>query len=127
VERISRRQTTRFRLKVPFWIRLPKSPETPARLVKASNISGTGLYFISDLPLQIGTPVEVTLRMPEVVVGKHAREWCCRGKVVRVKPRRFPGRKPGIGVVFHYYEVLKHGIPAFLWQALAAGAHESAR
>jgi hypothetical protein len=127
MERMGRRQTARFELKVPFWICLPKSPETPARLVEASNISATGLYFVTDLPLQVGTPVEVSLRMPEVVVGKQSREWCCRGQVVRVKPGALPDGQPGIGVEFQYYEVLKNGIPNPLAQAVAAGAHRRPR
>lgn len=127
MERMGRRQTVRFQLSVPFWIRLPKSPDTPARLVEASNISATGLYFVTDLPLQVGTPVEITLRMPEVVVGKQSREWRCRGQVVRVKLGRLPDGKPGIGVEFQYYEVLKNGIPNMLSQAVAAGAYRTAR
>jgi hypothetical protein len=122
MERLDRRQTARFKLKIPFWIRLPKSPETPACLAKASNISGTGLYFVADPPLQgalqgalqVGTPVEMTLRMPEVVVGKHSREWRCRGRVVRVKPNRLRGVNWGVGVEFQYYDVLKNGIPRML-------------
>ena len=117
MERMGRRQTTRFELRVPFWIRLPKSPETPARLVEASNISGTGLYFVTDLPLQVGTPVEMSLRMPEVVVGKEGRERCCHGKVVRVKPGELRGGEPGIAVEFQYYEVLKKGILSILSKA----------
>jgi hypothetical protein len=126
MERMRHRQTARFDLSVPFWIQLPNSPETPAQLVEASNISGTGLYFVTDLVLQVGTPVDVSLLMPEVVIGAKSREWCCRGRVARVVPGELPDGKPGIGVEFQYYEVVKNGVPNELAQPVAIGSHRTA-
>jgi hypothetical protein len=31
----------------------------------STNISSTGLYFASATPLEVGTPIEILLRMPE--------------------------------------------------------------
>ena len=105
MDRMRRRQTTRFQLTVPFWLRLSKSPETLQRLEATSNISGTGLYFVTELPLEVGTPVDISLRMPEIVAGKLSRDWFCRGTVVRLG--KLPGWKSGISVEFQFYEVVK--------------------
>jgi hypothetical protein len=126
MERMGHRQSARFDLNVPFWIQLPNSPETPAQLVEASNISATGLYFVTDLVLQVGTAVDISLLMPEVVVGKQLREWCCRGRVARVAPGELPDGKPGIGVEFQYYEVLKSENPNELAQPVAIGPYRTA-
>jgi hypothetical protein len=117
------RQTTRFQLGVPFCLRLPESPATPERWEETSNISGTGLYFVTDLALRVGTLADVNLRMPEIVAGKQSREWFCRGKVVRVKPGKLPGAKAGIGVEFQYYEVPPSGTSNLVSEPLGAKAH----
>jgi hypothetical protein len=54
----------------------------------------------------MGTPLEISLHMPERVKGKPACEWCCWGRVVRVQQRDEQHAKPGAAVVFHYYEVV---------------------
>ncbi len=101
-----RRHTPRFDLRIPLSIQPLDSSGTPTKQVVSSNISSRGVYFATDLPLRVGTPLQMTLRMPEEVVGKPSREWCCSGRVVRVHPNGSSHDKLGIGVVIDWYEVL---------------------
>jgi hypothetical protein len=102
-----RRYTPRLKLSIPMKIRNPGSAEEPARLVESSNISARGVSFLSDLPLRVGMPVQVTLTMPEEVAGKPSPEWCCQGRVVHIDSADSPQEKPRIGVELQYYEVNK--------------------
>ncbi|MFI5091929.1 MAG: PilZ domain-containing protein [Candidatus Acidiferrales bacterium] len=101
-----RRQRARFDMEIPLSIRTLEIPRTRARTGKTKNISATGLYLASDLPLEVGAPLEISLLMPEQVTGKPACEWCCRGRVVRVQPPDERHENPGAAVEFHYYEVV---------------------
>jgi len=102
-----RRHTPRLQLRIPLKIRPLNSSETPARIVESSNISARGVSFLSELPLAVGTPVQVTLTMPEEVSGRPCPEWCCQGRVVHIDPADSESGKPRIGVEIHCYEVTK--------------------
>jgi hypothetical protein len=67
-----RRQCTRFDLEILLTIRTLELPRTRARIGITENISATGLYLGSDLPFEMGAPLEISLRMPEQVTGKPA-------------------------------------------------------
>lgn len=106
MNRDDRRRATRFEMEIPLWVRVPQSPELQERLaVSTKNISMIGLCFATDLPLVVGMLVEIILKMPEKVIGKPAREWCCKGRVVRVQPMDPFQAKRSVGVEFHYYEL----------------------
>jgi PilZ domain len=100
------RQSPRFSLHVPLWIRPIATPQSASQHAQTSDISRSGLSIVSDLPLPIGTPVELLLKMPREVIGEPAHEWCCRGRVVRVGEPDPVRRTRTIGVKFQYYEVL---------------------
>jgi hypothetical protein len=104
--RNDRRRTARFDMEIPLAIRTVGSPDEPARMALSSNISASGLYVATDLPLKKDAPVEISMRMPEQVTGKPAREWRCVGRVVRVEPFDLRHAKPCVGVEFQYYEVI---------------------
>lgn len=101
-----RRQRTRFDMEIPISIRMLQIPRTQAHTGVTANISATGLYLASELPLEVGTPLEISLLMPERVTGKPACEWRCRGRVVRVQPPGDRDKNLGVAVVFQYYEVV---------------------
>jgi hypothetical protein len=101
-----RRQRTRFDMEILLSIQTLEIPRTRARTGTTENISATGLFLASDLPFEMGAPLEISLCMPEQVTGKPACEWCCRGRVVRVQPRDECHEKPGAAVEFQYYEVI---------------------
>jgi len=105
-----RRQRTRFDLKIPLFIRPLKAPRTEEHAGVTENISATGLFLASDLALEVGAPLEISLQMPERVTGKPLCEWCCRGRVVRVQCRDERHEKPGAAVAFQYYEVVARDV-----------------
>jgi c-di-GMP-binding flagellar brake protein YcgR len=105
--RNDRRQTARFDLEIPVSIRMVELPEEQPHMGLSTNISASGLYLSTDLPLNVGAPVEISMRMPEQVTGKPARDWRCRGQVVRVDATEQSNAKPFVGVQFHYYEVIE--------------------
>jgi Tfp pilus assembly protein PilZ len=77
------------------------------RRIESVNISKTGAFFATDLPIAIGSAVEVLLKMPEELTGKPAAEWRCAGRVVRLQPADALGGKLGVGVEFDYHEILR--------------------
>ena len=101
-----RRQSTRFDMEILLSIRTLEIPRSLARAGMTENISATGLFLASDLPFEIGAPLEISLCMPERVTGKPQCEWRCRGRVVRVQAQDEQHEKPGAAVVFQYYEVV---------------------
>jgi hypothetical protein len=100
------RLTRRFPLRVPLTVRLLDMPEVAASASETANISAGGALFATDLPLATGNSVELTLRMPEEVVGRPSNAWRCRGRVVRVAPGTATEIGPRVAVEFQYYELL---------------------
>ena len=78
-----RRFRPRFDVKVQVKIRNLDRPDFTQQQVESLNISGRGVYFSTDLPLDIGARVEMFLTMPVEIAGKHSRLWRCTGRVVR--------------------------------------------
>ena len=99
-----RRLVQRHALNTAIRVRIRKS-SIPESTTLSENLSPRGIFFSTNLPLQVGTSVELTLSMPQAVSGLPAAEWCCVGHVVRVGPAgdRKPGR--GFGVEFDCYEI----------------------
>ena len=102
-----RRYTPRLKLCIPLRIRRLGASAAPAQSSESSDISGRGVYFSTDMPLKVGSPVQVCLRMPEEITGKLQPEWCCTCRVVRVDRCALPSLMAGIGVEIQYYEELK--------------------
>ena len=114
-----RRFRQRFDMRVQVKIRNLDSPDLAEQLVESSNISARGVYFSTDLPLDIGARVEMFLTMPTEIAGKDSRLWRCTGRVVRLQPGSVAHPKAGNGVEIHYYEVLE--------KARSAGANSRSK
>lgn len=102
-----RRYTPRLKIKIPVIIRRLDSTDVPSRTVESFDVSARGLYFATDLPLKVGTPIQVILRMPEEIAGRSLPEWRCRGRVVHVDPTDVPSGESRVGVEIQYYEILE--------------------
>ena len=107
MNRNDRRQTARFNLEIPVSIRMVELPEAQAHTGVSSNVSASGVCLSTDLQLNVGAPVEISMRMPQQVTGKPPRDLRCRGQVVRVEANGVRDVKPCVGVQFHYYEVVE--------------------
>jgi hypothetical protein len=103
------RTTPRFNLNIPVRVRRLDESGSIEYAVETSNLSEGGMYFASDVQLEMDTPVRAYLEMPEQIFGKPVVRWCCDGRVVRLDPSDPPGSRLGVGVAFHTYAVLTAG------------------
>jgi hypothetical protein len=80
--RVERRVTQRFPYLLPLCLR-QISPSVEGHGF-TQDVSSRGVFFFTDLPLQEGAEIEVTLRMPsEITLGESMRVRC-RGHILRV-------------------------------------------
>lgn len=104
-----RRQLSRHSLRTPLRFRSSGvAADKSEHFTEALNISRGGFYFASSAPLQVGMPIEVTLRMPEEVTGSHTEEMHCAARVVHVKNEAYADGRNGFGA-----EIVKfNSVPA---------------
>ena len=100
------RTTPRFNLSIPVRVRWLSNNRTIEYSVETSNLSLGGMYFSSELRLELDTPVRAYFQMPEQIFGKYLGRWCCDGSVVHLAPNRALGKRPGVGISFRTYAVL---------------------
>jgi hypothetical protein len=93
-----RRKMTRYSFRTPLRFRaINLSADKSEHFTEAINVSKGGFFFASSAPLQIGTPIEVTLRMPAEVTGGKSEETRCRARVVHVKNEPYGDGRIGFG------------------------------
>lgn len=93
-----RRQLTRYNIRTPLRFRaINLTSDKSDHFTEALNVSRGGFYFASSAPLQIGTPIEVTLRMPAEVTGNKSEETNCTARVVHVKNQPYGDGRIGFG------------------------------
>jgi hypothetical protein len=93
-----RRQLTRYNVRTPLRFRaINLTADKSDHFTEALNVSRGGFYFASSAPLQIGTPIEATLRMPAEVTGNKAEETKCIARVVHVKNQPYGDGRIGFG------------------------------
>jgi hypothetical protein len=109
-----RRQLTRYNIRTPLRFRaINLTADKSDHFTEALNVSRGGFYFASSAPLQIGTPIEVTLRMPAEVTGTKPEETKCTARVVHVKNQPYGDGRIGFGAEiekFHNAIVQERGI-----------------
>src|SRR6202035_2098210 len=93
-----RRIDTRVNIKVPFRFRVLNNPGATEQVAESINISQRGLLFATTIPLNVGTPLEVSLKMPQELAGPVSTEGRCVARVVHIQPSAFFGGKAGIGL-----------------------------
>jgi hypothetical protein len=99
-----RRIDSRVNICVPLRFRVLNNPGATEQTAESENISQRGMYFMTNVPLKVGTPVEVSLRMPQELAGKMASDVKCVARVVHVHPSTAAGGKLGIGLHIERYE-----------------------
>jgi hypothetical protein len=93
-----RRHLERFRLRVPLRFRpTGLASDQTEHFTEAVNLSRGGFFFVTSAPLQVGMPIEATLRMPVEVTGTKAEDTHCRARVVHAKPEAFSDGRMGFG------------------------------
>ena len=104
-----RRTAPRHPLRVPLTVRLWKST-LPAQKSISRNLSTSGAQFPTQLPVAVGTVVELWLKMPEEISGEETAEWRCSGHVVRIEeePSARRRKRAEVAIQFDCYEVARH-------------------
>ncbi len=93
-----RRQVSRLPLRTPLRFRTTGvAADKSEHFTEVLNISRGGFYFASSAPLQVGMPIEVTLRMPGEVTGSQTEEMHCTARVVHVKNEAYADGRIGFG------------------------------
>ena len=99
-----RRTNTRVYIRVPLRFRILNNRGSPEQTAASENISRRGVFFVTDVPLKVGTALEVSLRMPQELATQTASDVKCVARVVRVQPNRSLGGNAGIGLHIERYE-----------------------
>lgn len=99
-----RRIDTRVNITVPFRFRVLNNPGATEQVAESINISQRGLLFATVIPLQVGTPLELSLKMPQELVNAVSNDVRCVARVVHVQPCAIFGGKAGIGLHIERYE-----------------------
>lgn len=101
-----RRQLIRYNVRVPLRFRaINLAADTSEHFTEALNVSQGGFFFASSAPLQIGVPIEATLRMPAEVTGKKAEETRCIARVVHVRNEPYGDGRIGFGAEIEKFHI----------------------
>jgi hypothetical protein len=103
------RTEPRYNLAVPVRLRRLDEISSTEYGIASSNLSVGGMYFCSNVQLEVNTPVRAYLVIPEQIFGKPVLRWRCDGRVVHVSLSGPPGNRLGVGISFHTYTVLTGG------------------
>ena len=102
-----RRQLTRLNHRTPLRFRaLGVAADKTEHFTEALNISQGGFFFASSAPLQVGMPIEATLRMPAEVTGNSAQEMRCTARVVHVRNEPYGDGRIGFGAEIEKFQTI---------------------
>jgi PilZ domain-containing protein len=99
-----RRIDPRVSVAVPLRFRALNVQNATEQIAESQNISQRGLFFFTSVPLKVGTPVELSLRMPPAISGNVSSDVRCVGRVVHVRENGALGGKLGVGIHIERYE-----------------------
>lgn len=93
-----RRNLARYAMRTPIRFKaMGLAADKSEHFTEALNVSRGGFYFATSAPLQIGMPIEATLRMPAEITGNGTKETHCRARVVHVRNEPYGDGRIGFG------------------------------
>jgi PilZ domain len=99
-----RRHLERYRLRIPLRFRtINLAGDKSEHFTEALNVSRGGFFFVTSAPLQVGMPIEATIRMPAEVTGGRADETHCKARVVHAKADSYSDGRMGFGAEIEAY------------------------
>lgn len=105
-----RRQLVRYSLRTPLRFRITGlSSDNSEHFTEALNVSRGGFFFATSAPLQVGLPIEATLRMPAEVTGAKPEETRCTARVVHVRNEPYGDGRIGFGAAIEKFLTPAHG------------------
>jgi hypothetical protein len=100
-----RRQVTRYNLRTPLRFRaVGLASDRSEHFTEALNVSRGGFFFATSAPLQVGTSIEATLRIPGEVTGARAEETRCTARVVHVRNEPYGDGRIGFGAAIENFQ-----------------------
>jgi hypothetical protein len=99
-----RRIDQRVNVRVPLRFRILNGQESIEQIAESENISQRGIYFTTAVPLKVGMPLEVSLRMPQELAGMISSDVKCIARVVHIHSSSLMSGKVGIGLHIERYE-----------------------
>jgi PilZ domain-containing protein len=79
-----RREARRYTMSLPMRV-LPHESQNRELSARTRDVSYRGLYFLSDVPFQVGAEIDFVLTLPQQVPHSAEVDIRCRGQVVRVE------------------------------------------
>jgi len=102
-----RRQLTRCNVRTPLRFRaIGLASDKSEHFTEALNVSRGGFFFATSAPLQVGAPIEATLRMPAEVTGSKSEEARCTARVVHVRNEPYGDGRIGFGAEIEKYQAV---------------------
>ena len=102
-----RRQVARFNVRTPLRFRaMGVAADKTEHFTEALNISRGGFFFASSAPLQVGMPLEATVRMPGEVTDDGPQETRCTARVVHVRNQPYGDGRIGFGAEIEKFQVV---------------------
>jgi hypothetical protein len=99
-----RRHLERYRLRIPLRFRtINLAGDKSEHFTEALNVSRGGFFFVTSAPLQVGMPIEATIRMPAEVTGGKPDETHCKARVVHAKADSYSDGRMGFGAEIEAY------------------------
>jgi hypothetical protein len=99
MQKLEKRVSPRQSLQIPLRYRSLEVGSTGPELAsETSDISRSGLFMRSPLPLKVGAPIAMTLRVPTYLSGSARSDVKCIGRVVH--ERHLPNGDIGYGIQF---------------------------
>ena len=99
-----RRRSYRHSLKITLLLQL-WGTSGPGRIGESLDISEDGALLQTDLPLCVGSLLDLRMKLPEEITGRQTAEWRCKGRVVRIAPPSSGGYAGKVGVHFDWLSV----------------------
>ncbi len=100
-----KRRARRFSMTLPVAVKIEEI--TGDKAVQTRNVSSSGVYFEFASSLEVGTPLEFVLTLPEQITKGNAVRIRCMGKVVRVDPGTSEEGSLGVAATIERYEFLR--------------------
>lgn len=110
----------RFSMHIPVKYRYSGSSEWHSGTTE--NISASGLLFRGRHKVQRFAPVEITLKLPQELVGVAPLTVMANGYIVRTTEPRFPMGRPGFAAALANFRLLDERMEAQFLQWLMTGA-----
>ena len=99
-----RRHLERYRLRIPLRFRtINLAGDKSEHFTEAINVSRGGFFFVTSAPLQVGMPIEATIKMPPEVTGGKSDETHCKARVVHAKADSYSDGRMGFGAEIEAY------------------------